>query len=174
MEKQCRKCKEVKEFNAFYRRKDNPKGVRSFCKSCIRLEDKKQREQYPEKRKQRIKQWHSLQSKSYKIREANKNKEYRKNNPEKIKKMNRRKMLQTKYGMTISQYETLFNFQKGCCAICSRHKDNFKYNLAVDHDHKTGKIRQLLCPSCNTGLGNFKDSEELLLNAVKYLELHKI
>ena len=44
-----------------------------------------------------------------------------------------------------------------------------KYKLAVDHCHKTGKIRGLLCGGCNTSIGSFEDNPELLKNAIKYL-----
>ena len=43
--------------------------------------------------------------------------------------------------------------QNYCCAICNRHRDEFKRNLSVDHDHKTGKVRSLLCIICNTNVG---------------------
>jgi hypothetical protein len=56
-------------------------------------------------------------------------------------------------------------FRQGkCCAICSTTDD-----LNVDHCHTTQKIRGVLCGYCNRGLGNFKDSKELLESAIKYL-----
>lgn len=56
--------------------------------------------------------------------------------------------------------------QGGCCAICKAPKGN---KLCVDHDHRTGKVRGLLCSNCNAGLGMFKDSEDLLQSAKGYL-----
>jgi hypothetical protein len=71
----------------------------------------------------------------------------------------------------------IFNKQNGVCAICfqkerSKRKPNhFGINkLAVDHDHKTGKIRGLLCNCCNTAIGRFNDSIAVLQNAISYLE----
>ena len=58
--------------------------------------------------------------------------------------------------------------QNHVCAICGN-KDNNK-KLAVDHCHTTGVIRGLLCSACNTSLGKFKDSVELLQNAIQYLK----
>jgi len=50
-------------------------------------------------------------------------------------------------------YNQLLVEQNNCCAICSRHKSNFKRDLDVDHCHKTGKVRGLLCVPCNTSMG---------------------
>mgnify|MGYP001585018387 CR=1 FL=1 len=58
----------------------------------------------------------------------------------------------------------------GRCKICNVHQKELKHQLGVDHNHTTGKVRGLLCGSCNKGLGLFKDSIELLLKASYYLE----
>ena len=59
----------------------------------------------------------------------------------------------------------------GKCNICGTLKG--KRNHALDHNHKTGKFRGILCMSCNTGLGMFKDDARLLLLAIDYLEKYK-
>lgn len=74
------------------------------------------------------------------------------------------------YGITLEKYDQLFLEQNGCCAICTKHQSNFKKRLSVDHCHKTGKFRGLLCQFCNTSLGNFDDRIDLLLKAVEYLK----
>jgi len=84
----------------------------------------------------------------------------------------RRDIMKRKYGITLSKYYDMFVQQKGKCTICSTHQDDLGRLLAVDHDHKTGKIRELLCGPCNHGLGNFRDSPALLQRAIKYLERH--
>jgi hypothetical protein len=73
-------------------------------------------------------------------------------------------------GTTKEQYEQAFIEQKGCCAICKTHQSELKVSLCADHDHITGKFRGLLCRKCNVGIGFFKDSPELLLKAINYLE----
>lgn len=81
----------------------------------------------------------------------------------------RAKGLKHTYNMTLDDYQDLFLRQFGLCAICSNAPKNGK-NLHVDHDHKTGKIRGLLCQHCNQMLGNAKDNITTLKNAIKYLK----
>ena len=78
-----------------------------------------------------------------------------------------------KYGVTSEQYKQMFDAQAGKCAICGKHQSILKRGLAVDHDHITGDVRGLLCPSCNLGLGMFKDTQDLLMSAVKYLQINE-
>jgi len=70
----------------------------------------------------------------------------------------------------LAAYNDLFAEQQGKCAICSIHQTQLKKSLAVDHCHKTGEVRGLLCSSCNTGIGQLKDSCDLLEKAIKYLK----
>jgi len=72
-------------------------------------------------------------------------------------------------GCTPEMYDKKYTEQEGCCKICKRHRDEFKASLAADHCHKTGKIRGLLCASCNRALGLFRDNTESLMEAIKYL-----
>lgn len=72
------------------------------------------------------------------------------------------------YGMTLDQYENLLAEQEGKCRICRNACPEGKY-LSVDHCHKTGKIRGLLCSRCNVALGCFKDSTDNLEAAILYL-----
>lgn len=73
-----------------------------------------------------------------------------------------------RYGMTFYQYDLLYQFQNGKCAICGR-KEN-KKRLAVDHCHKSGKIRGLLCSGCNILLGRFYDDPKIFELAIQYLK----
>jgi hypothetical protein len=76
------------------------------------------------------------------------------------------------FGMTLEEYEQKAEKQGNVCAICGGLCKSGK-NLAVDHDHETGKIRDLLCGNCNVGLGKFQDNPELLIKAADYLRKHK-
>jgi hypothetical protein len=77
-----------------------------------------------------------------------------------------------KYGITPDEYQKMFNKQDGKCAICDSSEVSIarkSYNLFVDHDHQTGKVRGLLCHHCNAGLGYFRDNEHTLHKAIEYL-----
>lgn len=71
--------------------------------------------------------------------------------PERFREYGRRSSLKRQYGITLEDYDALFEAQQGLCAICNR-QDSTRRRLAVDHDHETGRIRGLLCYSCNTKL----------------------
>lgn len=82
-----------------------------------------------------------------------------------------------KYGVDESGFEVLWLAFKGKCAICEKDlimplkQQGQPLNaVAIDHDHKTGNLRGLLCNACNKGLGLFKDDIRLMKSATKYLE----
>ena len=81
-----------------------------------------------------------------------------------------------KFGLTPEEYGKMLLAQGNKCAICGNEETATRLDktksLAVDHDHKTGKVRGLLCCECNQGLGKFRDSREMLLSAARYLEQH--
>ena len=79
----------------------------------------------------------------------------------------RDEVLMKRYGITQFEYECMEEEQGGVCAICTN--PPCKRGLFVDHCHKTGKVRGLLCSSCNTGLGYFKDKALRLFKAIAYL-----
>ena len=91
------------------------------------------------------------------------NKKYREQKKEKVKDY----QLKRKFGLSLDEYQKMLEEQKGVCKICGQVENNKQ--LAVDHWHTTGQIRGLLCGSCNRGIGYFRDSQDLLLKAVQYL-----
>lgn len=108
--------------------------------------------------KEYLRKWY----KKNKKRVAAQNLAYQRKNPRK----RRHYKLKHRYGISLEQYELMYRVQKGKCKICKeKHK-----NLNVDHCHKNGKIRGLLCGKCNKGLGIFKDSTLLLKKAIMYLK----
>jgi len=70
--------------------------------------------------------------------------------------------VRTTYG---TEYDEMYAAQNGACKICRK---NFS-RLHVDHDHKTGNVRGLLCHGCNVALGHFQDNVSSLTNAIEYL-----
>lgn len=99
--------------------------------------------------------------------------EHRKKYPEKARIRDFANDLMKHYGITPEKYQEMDRRQKGRCACCGRHKSNFKRGLHVDHDHKSGKIRALLCTRCNPGIGYFEHSIPMLKRAIRYLEKFK-
>lgn len=77
--------------------------------------------------------------------------------------------LRKNYGISVEEFDALAESQNNMCAICGVGIPHGRGNWHVDHDHKTGKIRGLLCHHCNVGLGYFKDSMDNLNNAILYL-----
>jgi hypothetical protein len=73
-----------------------------------------------------------------------------------------------RYDITIDELDELWSKQSGCCAICGEALDTEKYR--IDHDHTSGKVRGILCHSCNTGIGLLQDSPKILFNAMEYLK----
>jgi hypothetical protein len=131
-----------------------------------------------EKQKEYFKQYY-LKNRDKKLEYA---KEYKLKNPglfkkyidkigyENFAKIQRKSYLKRAYNVTLEQYENKLKEQNYCCAICNRHQFKFKRKLAVDHNHKTGKIRDLLCAGCNVDVSVVEDRLEVLL---KYLNKHK-
>lgn len=95
-----------------------------------------------------------------------KQREYRKEYSLRTRHKSRERVL-GKYGLTVEQYETMKLEQDSKCSICSQEKP-----LVVDHCHATGKVRSLLCSTCNSAIGLFSDSTATVLSAAMYLEKH--
>jgi hypothetical protein len=73
------------------------------------------------------------------------------------------------YGISYAEYLNMLEAQGGCCAICGTNDTGKRKAFAVDHNHETGKVRGLLCSNCNTGIGNLKENEGIMLRAIEYL-----
>jgi hypothetical protein len=78
--------------------------------------------------------------------------------------------LRNRYGISETDYDAMFLAQGGVCKICRQPEHHMDRLLSVDHCHATGKVRGLLCNSCNRGIGLFVDDPERLREAALYLE----
>jgi len=142
--KECGRCKQIKSFDCFYKAGGRNKAYTSRA---------------------------GYASVCKECRLIERKEDYRLN-PEKYKKSDRAFNLRQSYGLSLKDWDDMFLNQKGCCAICNAHQSDLKSVLCVDHDHSTGKIRQLLCVPCNLTLGYMKDNVERLYSAIDYLNKH--
>jgi hypothetical protein len=86
---------------------------------------------------------------------------------------NTNSLLKSKYGITLAEYDAMAKKQDGKCAICeSAEPKGNGARFAIDHSHKTGKVRGLLCGPCNTAIGKFQDDIAILQSAIEYLRDH--
>ena len=91
--------------------------------------------------------------------------------PDRAKLKGRRRHLRDKYGMSIQDYDRMLQAQGGLCKICQE-PPRIRSFLVVDHCHKSGKVRALLCQPCNIALGYFQDNIPRVLAAAAYLQEH--
>ena len=139
--KLCVICKEHKSFSEFYEYRKSPDGKCNRCKVCDNSNRRK----------------------------------YKAENKIKVRRQQREQHLRVKFNMTQADYLAILKSQDHSCAICGKHyTDNDVAgkvdHLSVDHCHDTGGIRGLLCHQCNRALGMFRDSQDLLYKAYKYIK----
>lgn len=156
---------QTKKYNKTYYEKlkiEHPEKIKKYSKV------------YKEKNRKDINNKAKIYRQRYKKEITERRKKYYIENPEKLRDLNLKK-----YNINSSQYSDLLLKQNNVCAICfrsetSKHTNGILWNLSIDHDHKTSKIRGLLCNNCNRGLGLFQDNLDVLKNAVLYLEGSKL
>lgn len=98
--------------------------------------------------------------------------EYYRKNKSVLKAKTKNNYLKRKYGIDSVEYKTLFDKQKGCCAICGTTQCDRGGMLSVDHNHTTGKVRGLLCAKCNLLIADAKETILTLNKAIDYLKEH--
>ncbi len=139
----CTICKITKAKSLFSPSKINRIAHRYQCKECV-----------------------AIAAKEWRLRNPDKVKEFTRKNKRRAKDQ----LLKRLFGITIEHYDDLLAKQKGLCAIC--HSPPSYRSLAVDHCHKTGKVRSLLCTSCNTALGSLKEDVSRCYALAKYIIAH--
>lgn len=151
MEKECIKCKELKEEELFvpvYNKEKQIIRTRNTCKQCFNKQREEQRKKNPTENR------------------INSNKERWKRNPSTVSPLHKRAYnLKKKYGMSLEDFDKIRQEQDAKCKICNQEKF-----LVVDHCHSSGRVRGLLCSSCNTAIGLLKDDVDILQKAINYLQ----
>lgn len=144
--KTCSVCGIEKSIDDF-----KPTGLQ--CKPCVKL-------------------WHAKNYQRTKEKHAERYKKFRRENPEKCYVYDLRSRLKTKYGITLDHYTSMLASQNNSCAIC-KSKDPKRKNAIgffVDHNHKTDKVRGLLCHRCNLAVGWMEDNLILVDSVKAYIE----
>jgi hypothetical protein len=138
-------------------------GYRSDCKACNLAARAARYAENPAPYIARVKQWQ--QENSERLNEYRR--AYRQR-PER-QAADRSQYLKRKYGISLGDYEAMFEAQGGVCAICGEARPEDR-TLHVDHDHETGEVRGLLCFRCNNALGDLREEYELFQRATNYLD----
>ena len=147
--KTCTQCGQPKSIDEFARA-GNRYGSerRSYCKECGNAATREYAQANKAKRNERLREW-------------------RRKNPEAARAKDIRARLKRKYGLTPDDVDVMREAQDGRCLIC-----RVEGTLFVDHCHTTGRVRGLLCPSCNTFLGRVEANCEILARMAEYADGH--
>lgn len=133
--KKCIKCKKLLPPVKFYRSVRASDGLQTYCKDCSGRYQKKNRKKYD---------WHKY-SKNWREAHADIVHGY---------------YVKRNYNLSREEFDILVENQHGKCALCNKPPEGRFKRLSVDHDHKNGKVRGLLCVSCNLGLGIYEANKQ--------------
>lgn len=159
--KKCTLCRKEKELSEFAKDKYNKDGLTFRCKECRNNRYNEYYKRNPEKQKEK--------------NDSQKENRKRFYDSEKGIESSRRAHLKRVFGISLEEYNEMSKKQNHLCAICGESENCYRNKvLSVDHCHKTGRIRGLLCSTCNRALGFLKDNKEILNNAIKYLEENNV
>lgn len=138
-------------------------GHRNECRSCWKEICRARYYRDPKRAIAGVQRWREENPEKYQAWL----KRNREENKERRREQSRRGHLKRQYGLTPNMFEALVSAQLGNCAICGANED---LELHVDHDHRTKKVRGLLCGKCNKAIGLLNDDPDLLVAAKNYLE----
>ena len=142
--KKCSKYKQIKKDNEFYKDKARYDNLDGICKLCRKAAGISRR-----------------------LNNIDKLREIGRRCYAKDLNNNRLKARARRYGVSLQDIENMTERQHRKCLICGKLD-----KLFIDHDHKTGKIRGLLCNQCNLAVGYLDDNPAKLMNAIRYLEIY--
>ena|SRR5882672_7222161 len=173
----CRKTVPREKFVLLHPKIGNPR-LDSWCKEC-RTRDANR--WYAENREKKLASIRERYASDTEFRNDRKkrtheryvgNIDYQRQCKEVAKKHRRKAGLKHKYGLSIPEFQAMQIRQRDRCAICLLVVPEGK-RLQVDHDHATGRIRELLCGKCNSMLGFCGDSVSVLWSAIQYVQQHR-
>jgi hypothetical protein len=171
----CKFCKKIR--NKIYNSTHKEKIAKRTKKYYLlhKEETLKQCKKYASEHKKEIKQRQHRWYKRNKKQHSRCNKQYYLKHKKRLLKLSRKQRLKS-LNLSINDYNLMIQEQNGVCAICKQTETLKKTNgtharrLSVDHDHKSGKVRGLLCNRCNIILGKIEDNTFLLNTMIKYLQ----
>jgi hypothetical protein len=161
--KRCISCDESKPIDQFYRAAGMADGHRSDCIPCNLAAKRARTALDPQANRDRALRW----KRENPERARAKLREYVESGQKAV--WDRQSHLRRKYGITIEDYDRMFDAQHGVCAICNEPRPDER-TLHVDHDHETGAVRGLLCFRCNNALGDLREDVDLFQAAADYLD----
>lgn len=158
----------VKQSNKEYSEK-NKESLKEKNKEW-RARNKEKRQEYSReynlKNKERRKEWFN----DWKQKNPERLKELKKKSAEKNRLIERERKLKKFYNMSLEEFNLLSERQNHKCTICKKDAALEKNkNLVVDHCHRTGKVRSLLCDRCNRTMGSLEENIEILESMIKYI-----
>jgi ribosomal protein S20 len=161
--KTCTKCKKELPLDYFAPR-DNGRRLCSWCRNCSKEYKKNYWASIKDEMKEYKKKWYQENQERCKeqCRERYQNAD-KKHHAHVVWK----NKLKRDFGINEETYFIMLEQQNNVCKICQK---SDKRRLCVDHCHKTGRIRGLLCQRCNKCIGQFEDDPELLTRAIEYLK----
>lgn len=147
----CKKCDESKPIEEFHRAPQNKDGRSGSCKTCDNVLKRA---------------WKTANRK----RHNENGRRWRESDPERYREYKRRYLLQSNYGITPKEYDEMLAAQDGVCACCrTSDPGGGRSNFCVDHCHETGRIRGVLCNTCNTAIGMLGDTVESIDRVAAYM-----
>ena len=147
--KKCIVCLKSKSIDQYWKNSKSKDGYKAFCRECGSEKYKLWKKENP----QRVYELHKQACDKW-----------RKTHPEKARLSCKRYRVKKRFGLTPEEYDKLI--KTGVCEICGC----TPIKIHLDHCHITSRIRGILCPKCNRGLGHFNDDSSLLMKAVQYLQ----
>lgn len=163
----CTRCGGEKDPSAFYKNKHCKTGRETVCKACRTEQDRILRGVGGEGYAKRL-----AATQAYKKREDVKERNRAVSRMDSNRLKDRFGHIRRKFGLSPESYEYLLDVQNNSCLICNKEftPETRITGPNIDHCHETQNIRGILCGTCNSGLGMFKDNIDVLKNAIKYLQ----